>query len=81
MLPHRLDHLAPDRAGYGGLNMMNTEALIQARECAQFAASHLRAALAESSAVEALVLLPLIADAAKLADQISGLLAALRDWA
>ena len=58
---------------------MNQSHISTAREAAQSAAQALRAALADSSALESLVLLPLIADAAKLADQLGGVIAALRD--
>ena len=51
------------------------ENLTQARDCAVFTADTLRRSMGPASAVEALVLLPLIADAAKLAQQV----AALRD--
>ena len=60
---------------------MNQSHISTAREAAQAAAQALRAALADSSALESLVLLPLIADEEKLADQIGGVIAALRDGA
>ncbi len=53
-----------------------TEELIQARDGAKFAASDLRAALGKAGAVEALVLLPLIADAERLAQAVTALLEA-----
>ena len=58
---------------------MNQSHISTAREAAQAAAQALRAALADSSALESLFLLPLIADEEKLADQIGVLIAALRD--
>lgn len=60
---------------------MNQSHISTAREAAQAAAQALRAALADSSALESLFLLPLIADEEKLADQIGGVIAALRDGA
>jgi hypothetical protein len=53
------------------------EALTQARDCAEFTHGNLRAALGKASAVESLILLPLIADAAKLRQQVEVLLAAV----
>ena len=50
------------------------ENLTKARDCATFAAEDLRRALADADAVTALVLLPLIADAARLAQQIGALM-------
>jgi hypothetical protein len=52
------------------------ESLTKARDCAQFAHDDLRAALHDASAVEALVLMPMIADAAKLVQQIEALISA-----
>lgn len=52
------------------------EDLIQARDCALFATRDLRSSLAKASAIEALVLLPLIAQAAQLANAIAGLIEA-----
>ena len=55
------------------------EQLTQAMHSSQFAAQHLQAALKTADAVEALVLLPMIADAARLVQQISGLIHARAD--
>ena len=55
------------------------EQLTQAMHSAQFAAQHLQAALKTADAVEALVLLPMIADAARLVQQVSGLIHARAD--
>jgi hypothetical protein len=55
------------------------EDLIQARDCALFAARDLRSALARANAVEALVLLPLIAQAAQLAQAVDALIVARAD--
>jgi hypothetical protein len=52
------------------------EHLIQARDCAAFAARDLQAALAQAGPVEALVILPLIADAARLQQHIAALITA-----
>jgi hypothetical protein len=51
-----------------------TEALTKALHSATFASRELQDALKTADAVEALVLLPMIADAAGLAQQISGLI-------
>jgi hypothetical protein len=50
--------------------------LTEARDCAQFAADDLRGAMKHASAVEALVILPMIAEAQALADRIGALIAA-----
>ena len=55
---------------------MINEHLTTARDCAKFAARDLRAALAQCGPVEALVILPMIADAHRLAQAIAGLLSA-----
>ncbi len=52
------------------------ENLTKARDCATFAAEDLRRALADADPVAALVLLPLIADAARLAQQVGALIEA-----
>jgi len=52
------------------------EDLTKARDCAAFAAEDLRRALADADPVEALVLLPMIADAARLAQQVGALIEA-----
>ena len=53
------------------------EDMTQARDCAKFAARDLRAALAKADPVEALVLLPLIADAERLAQAVGALMEAM----
>ena len=50
------------------------EQLTKANDCLRFAADDLRNALADSNAVQALVLLPLIADTARLMQQVSALI-------
>ncbi|MBK7814511.1 MAG: hypothetical protein IPJ52_09490 [Rhodocyclaceae bacterium] len=55
------------------------EQLTKARDCAQFAAEDLRAALRGASPVEAMVLLPMIGDAARLVQQIEALIFARQD--
>ena len=55
------------------------EALTKALHSATFASRELQDALKTADAVEALVLLPMIADAAGLAQQISGLIHARAD--
>jgi hypothetical protein len=55
------------------------EQLTKARDCAQFAADDLRAALTGADSVEALVLLPMIGDAARLVQQIEALIFARAD--
>jgi hypothetical protein len=55
------------------------EQLTQAHHSATSAADHLRRALADSDAVAALVLMPMIGDAARLAQQIAALIAARAD--
>lgn len=55
------------------------EQLTKARDCAQFAAENLLAALTGADSVEALVLLPMIGDAARLAQQIEALISARAD--
>ena len=55
------------------------EQLTKARDCAQFVAEDLRAALTGADPVEALVLLPMIGDAARLVQQIEGLVSARAD--
>jgi len=55
------------------------EQLTKARDCAQFVAEDLRAALTGADPVEALVLLPMIGDAARLVQQIEGLISARAD--
>ena len=52
------------------------ERLAQALDNVAFTSEHLRAALAEAGAVEALILLPLIERCAKLRSDIQALLAA-----
>ncbi len=56
-----------------------SEYLTKARDCAQFAAEDLRRALAEASPIEAMVLLPMIGEAAKLVQQIETLISARND--
>ena len=53
------------------------EQLTKANDCLRFAADDLRNALADSNAVQALVLLPLIADTARLMQQVSALIEAM----
>jgi len=53
------------------------EQLTKANDCLQFAADDLRGALADANAVQALVLLPLIADTTRLAQQVSALIEAM----
>jgi len=55
------------------------EALTKALHSATFAGRELQDALKTADAVEALVLLPMIVDAARLAQQISGLIHAKAD--
>lgn len=55
---------------------MMLESLTQAHDCAHFAVNDLRGALTKASAVEALVILPMIADAQALANRIGALIAA-----
>ena len=50
------------------------EQLTRANDCLRFAADDLRGALADANAVQALVLLPLIADTARLMQQVSALI-------
>jgi hypothetical protein len=52
------------------------ENLAAARDCAKFTAQDLRAALSKAGAVEALVILPLIAEAERLTQQIEALILA-----
>ena len=54
-----------------------TETLTAALHSASFASRDLQSALAHASAVEALILMPLVLDAAKLAQGISGLISAI----
>ncbi len=56
---------------------MNNEPLTKAAHAAEFLAADLRDALATADAVEALALLPLIEQAARLNQQIGALLAAV----
>ncbi len=58
---------------------MTNENLTKARDCAQFAADDLRAALTGADPVEALILLPMIGDAARLVQQIEALISARAD--
>jgi hypothetical protein len=53
------------------------EQLTKANDCLRFAADDLRGALADANAVQALVLLPLIADTIRLAQQVSALIEAM----
>ncbi|MGA9162863.1 MAG: hypothetical protein WBZ31_00245 [Thiobacillus sp.] len=53
------------------------EQLTKANDCLRFATDDLRNALAGSNAVQALVLLPLIADTARLMQQVSALIVAM----
>jgi len=53
------------------------EQLTKASDCLRFAADDLRGALADANAVQALVLLPLIADTTRLAQQVSALIEAM----
>ena len=53
------------------------EQLTKANDCLRFAADDLRGALADANAVQALVLLPLIADTTRLAQQVSALIEAM----
>lgn len=55
------------------------ESLTKALHAAQFVVQDLQIALKEADSVSALVLLPMIADAAKLEQQISGLIAAMKE--
>ena len=55
------------------------EALTKALHSATFATRELQDALKTADAVEALVLLPMIADAARLVQQVSGLIHARAD--
>ena len=57
---------------------MTLEPLLKALDSAKFATQELRDALKSASAVEALVILPLIADAARLQQQISSLITAMQ---
>ena len=69
--------MAGDR-GKDGESMMD-ESLIKALHSAQFATGELQDALKTADAVTALVILPMIADAARLAQQISGLIHARKE--
>jgi len=53
------------------------EQLTKANDCLRFATDDLRGALADTNAVQALVLLPLIADTTRLAQQVSALIVAM----
>ena len=53
------------------------EQLTKANDCLRFAADDLRGALTDANAVQALVLLPLIADTTRLAQQVSALIEAM----
>lgn len=53
------------------------EQLTKANDCLRFATDDLRGALADANAVQALVLLPLIADTTRLAQQVSALIEAM----
>ncbi|MFZ3260362.1 MAG: hypothetical protein WA135_05745 [Thiobacillus sp.] len=53
------------------------EQLTKANDCLRFATDDLRGALADANAVQALVLLPLIADTTRLAQQVSALIVAM----
>lgn len=55
---------------------MTNENLTKARDSAQFAAEDLRQALTGSDPVEALILLPMIGDAARLVQQVEALISA-----
>jgi len=55
---------------------MTNENLTKARDCAQFAVEDLRAALTGADPVEALILLPMIGDAARLVQQVEALIEA-----
>lgn len=55
------------------------EQLTQAHHSAAFAADHLRRALADADPVAALVLMPMIGEAARLAQQVAALIAARAD--
>lgn len=57
---------------------MNLEPLFKALDSAMFATRELHDALKSAGAVEALVILPLIADAARLQQQISSLITAMQ---
>ncbi len=57
---------------------MNIEPLFKALDSAKFATRELQDALKSAGAVEALVILPLIADAARLQQQISSLITAMQ---
>ena len=57
---------------------MNIEPLLKALDSAKFATQELQDALKSAVAVEALVILPLIADAARLQQQISSLITAMQ---
>ena len=57
---------------------MNLEPLLKALDSAKFATQELRDALKSASAVEALVILPMIADAARLQQQIACLITAMQ---
>jgi len=54
-----------------------SEQLTKANDCLRFATDDLRGALADANAVQALVLLPLIADTTRLAQQVSALIVAM----
>jgi hypothetical protein len=58
--------------------MTTEESLTKALHSATFSGSELQDALKTADAVEALVLLPMIADAARLSQKISGLIHAIR---
>ena len=53
------------------------EQLTKANDCLRFATDDLRGALADANAVQALVLLPLITDTTRLAQQVSALIVAM----
>ena len=57
---------------------MNIEPLLKALDSAKFATRELQDALKSAGAVEALVILPMIADAARLQQQIAGLITAMQ---
>ena len=59
--------------------MKSIEQLTKAQHDADFLVESLRGALADADAVEALVLLPLIADSARLAEHVGALIEAKRD--
>ena len=57
---------------------MNLEPLFKTLDSAKFATQELQDALKSAGAVEALVILPMIADAARLQQQIAGLITAMQ---